>query len=733
MNRLKYLYNKYKTELIPVALILSISLIIRLVYIKQISANPFFYNLFGDPMFFNREALSILNENFMGSQVFFRAPLYSYFVAGIYWLSNNSLWAVRITQVFLSTAAVLFTYIIAKKLFNFSIALVSMILVAFNGILIYFQGEILIPTLLTLLFLIFIYLLIQAELKFSSPLFFWAGVVMGLAALTRPNILIFYPLYLISLIFKYRRKSIKKLLWLTLGLILLIFPITLRNYAVGNDLVLIASQGGVIFYIGNNENSDGKSAVIPEVGDDWDEVSLAERAVGHTLKPSQVSSYWLKRGLHFIYQQPLSFLKLTLKKTWYFFHGYEIGNNQDIYLFSKHSPLLQILLFKINLFPPLGFFFPSGILIPLALVGMIMSFKKRSNIVSVLILLIIAYSLSIIIFFVCSRYRVPLIPFLCILGAYCLYRFYHLFKGRKFLKLSIAGGGLLLCTVGLNLQIFNYSSNPQAMEHFNRGLIYLQQNEYDQAREEFQTSLSHSPRYQRAHLNIGLTYYYQGKYQQALHHYQQEMQINPNESRTYNNIAVIYSAQGNNREAVQMWKRAVQLNPRYSEAYLNLGVKYEQLDSLDQAGEIYAKLLEVESQNYHALVGLARVFQNQNNLPRAIIYLRKAIQEDPHNYQAYYNLGVIYIEQGDFNKARDYFKDALQRNPRSVQSLHNLGMIFLHQNNLVQAQHYFNSAVQVNPSFIPSHQALAEIYKIQGNTDRYHYELNLLDSLQSPR
>ena len=40
----------------------------------------------------------------------------------------------------------------------------------------------------------------------------------------------------------------------------MIFSVTLRNYMVGRDRVLIAYQGGINFYLGNNPESDGHSA-----------------------------------------------------------------------------------------------------------------------------------------------------------------------------------------------------------------------------------------------------------------------------------------------------------------------------------------------------------------------------------------------------------------------------------------------------------------------------------------
>ena len=38
---------------------------------------------------------------------------------------------------------------------------------------------------------------------------------------------------------------------------LAVFPVTLRNYVIGDDLVLVSAQGGANFYIGNGPDARG--------------------------------------------------------------------------------------------------------------------------------------------------------------------------------------------------------------------------------------------------------------------------------------------------------------------------------------------------------------------------------------------------------------------------------------------------------------------------------------------
>ena len=92
-----------------------------------------------------------------------------------------------------------------------------------------------------------------------------------------------------------------------------------RNYAVDGGFYLTTSQFGSNFYIGNNAQADGTYASIrfgrgaPEF-ERTDATEVAEASVGRTLSPSEVSSYWTGRALGFITSEPLAWLRLTGRK-----------------------------------------------------------------------------------------------------------------------------------------------------------------------------------------------------------------------------------------------------------------------------------------------------------------------------------------------------------------------------------------------------------------------------------
>ena len=91
-------------------------------------------------------------------------------------------------------------------------------------------------------------------------------MALGLSAIARPNVLLFGPAIVVWLAIVHRREALRALIYVacvTTGCLLVILPITIRNYVVGKDVALIATQGGVNFYIGNNPQADGRTAIVP--------------------------------------------------------------------------------------------------------------------------------------------------------------------------------------------------------------------------------------------------------------------------------------------------------------------------------------------------------------------------------------------------------------------------------------------------------------------------------------
>src|SRR6185503_13553587 len=130
-----------------------------------------------------------------------------------------------------------------------------------------------------------------------------------------------------------------------------------------------------------------------------------------TLTPSEVSSYWTDRALDFITAHPAQWLALTARKVWLLVNATEMLDTESQESYAEYSWPLRLL----------GWFGHFGVLVPLALLGMMLSWGDRKRL-AILYALTGAYAASVLMFYVFARYRLPLVGFFMLFAAAAVVR-----------------------------------------------------------------------------------------------------------------------------------------------------------------------------------------------------------------------------------------------------------------------------------------------------------------------
>jgi 4-amino-4-deoxy-L-arabinose transferase-like glycosyltransferase len=390
---------------------------------------------------------------------FFRAPGYPYFLAGLLAFFGGGTGGVRVIQIILGSLSCLLVYGLAARVFGQRVGLLAGLLCSLYWVLAYFDTQLLLPVLLVFLLLAGMFTALIAAERRSTLLACLAGLAFGLYSITRPNILVFFPVLAWWVVALVRRRGAEIGRWFAaLFLIGLLLPpalVTIRNRIAGGDWVLIASQGGVNFYIGNNPQSNGMQAVVPGTRQTWwggyeDTRAIAEEAAGRSLKPSEISDYWFGQAFEYMKDDPAEWLRLTLRKAGAYVGNVELPNNEPYEAYRAEYLSLRSI--------PLGF----GVLFGLFLVSLPLQLKLRrraiaekstsgqvrADFIGLMLALAAVYSLTVIAFFVTGRYRVPMVPFFAIGASVAAASIYDLFRSRAFLKAAVTAG-IAVTVVGL--------------------------------------------------------------------------------------------------------------------------------------------------------------------------------------------------------------------------------------------------------------------------------------------
>jgi Flp pilus assembly protein TadD len=455
---------------------------------------------------------------FLGKEPFFVSPLYVYFLAPILAVSRGSLFAPKLVQILLGTAAVALVVLAARRFFDERAALLSGVLFALTGIVTFHEVVLLQAALDPFLTALSLFLLARAlaDRRVSSkvketgaPADRWAGwlaagVAFGLLSLNRPNTLLCTVAVAMALavwpLVSRRRggsqssppsertslRTMRPAPMFVLGAALAIAPVTLRNLAVSGEPVLISSHGGLNFLIGNGPGAQGTyrllDGITPAIaGQAADARKVAEAAVGRPLSVREVSAHFTRLAFSWIREHPRDAARLFFRKLALVFNAAEVPLNfsYDWYAREEMSALRFLVV-------------GAWLLVPLGLLGLGWRFAMAPRApFAVWATFVPVYAFSVALFFVSSRYRLPLFVPLVIGAGGALVFAGEAVAARRWKPLAGAAAALLPLALlsGWNFRIDDGRTNEEA----EMVLVEIETGKFDEAKRRLSGLLPRHP------------------------------------------------------------------------------------------------------------------------------------------------------------------------------------------------------------------------------------------------
>ncbi len=622
------------------ALAVALTFLIRLWFILEMRGRPFSTITAQtiDSWQYHVWAMDIL-RNFWGNEVFFMRPLYPYLLAALYRVFGIGLLPVQSFQAVLATVSCLLLYDSTRRIFRRAAALFAAFGFALTGILVFYSGALLYVEVTVFFSLLVLWLVLVA----GNRLWRWAlaGVAFGLLVICRPEMLVLLPAIVIVVSksgcrtptakspspspsplkgegMKGRGYAIRSALIMVLAAVGVIAAVPVRNYLVAREPVLFTAHSGINFYYGWNPSADGtwqQTELERTAGFSHAQLKRIARIVdGRELSWSEASSYWTKQGLAYIARNPARATWLLSRKLLLFFSNYEVPNN-----YYPETVLPDSLALKLA-------FANHGIILALGLVGIALAlFWRKSrdketteqsagsgHTISLSLyplLFILAYLLSCLAFYVLSRLRAPVLPFLLVFAGFAADELVGVLRRRRWLPAGALALAAALLYTGSNLipvdrRLYTSQAWTQA------GNIYLTLGSH-KAFDAFRKALAANPGNPVPRYGLFAALAGMGKVREAEAEYLELLKTAGTEPRNRvlaemagGRLAV---ARRDFAAAAAHYRKAVELDPLNAENHYLLGLVCVSLNDLPSAEQALAHAVALDPAHDDARAALEQV------------------------------------------------------------------------------------------------------------------------------
>ncbi len=536
------------------AVVLAAAAVMRIVYLIDYRAHTVFWDaMLLDAEVYDEWARALAAGKGEAAEVYTLAPLYPWSLASVYRIFGPSYPIVYILQAALGLLNIGLVHSIGRRVFGDRVALIAAVMATLYGSFMFMESKLMSTTLALTLGLALMRLLLAAADRRSASLWGACGLLLGVTALARPETLLFAPLAAwwihrvmtgsapatapgrarpeapsrAAPVSPWRRWGAAALF---LGMIAVpLAPVAVRNARISGEWSLsnlISSQAGITFYQSNNARASGLYYFLHREGFSGnpkaqaaEEKTIAEKESGRPLSRSEVSRYWMRRGLSWIASDPGGFIALEGRKLLRFLGTYEYSTE---YIF--HAERQWVLSLWLG-------FLPFAAITSLAAIGIVAARKERWPPPALLLALFVIANLTVaLLFYVSSRYRMPAAPYLILFAALGLDRIRQGWKSPSASERTAARAGLVVAALMfaiLHVQVDRSHLVQEGNVHYNAGVLHYNKKQFEESAREYRRALDVDGRNWRAWYNLGNTWRALDRRDDAIAAYREALRFNP--------------------------------------------------------------------------------------------------------------------------------------------------------------------------------------------------------------
>ncbi|MDP6529653.1 MAG: glycosyltransferase family 39 protein [Gemmatimonadota bacterium] len=549
-------------------LVLGVAVVARLLFRMETGGDSLFSLLAIDERLYFRLGQQFASGDYgFGAEPLWFAPLYPTLLGLIFAVAGPSAEVIRWVQTLLGCGTAVLVASLAGRVASRRAALMAGLALAVLPAALFFEGRLLYTSITLFGTALFLRLLVEAweEPRGALRYSVWAGLALGLLGLARSNVLLFAPVGALLLLW---RRGWRSGVLFGAGVCVMLLPVLLRNGVTSGEWTPMTVNGGMILATSFEEGSVGGRAGLrgpTDFGPGGSYQREAEQALGRRVSLAEASRYHRDLAVSRVRNDPAGAARLVVRKVALLFNAREIGDNLDLEFMRERSVVLRWI-------PA-----PWAIGMAAALAGAVVAVRRRKESHLLLLAFALVYAISLLVFFVNSRYRLPLAVPGAVLGAVGVCRILDLARLRKWRPLALPA---LVVSVVLaaGLRDPGVRADP-ALRLLAVGAALEGAGDHEEALAMTDAAIEQAPEIPGAYQNRAVSLLALGRRREALAAATEALRRNPALFDAWMTRGAILAGEGLLEEAAVAFERAVQLSPDDPGARRNLRRAREMLEA----------------------------------------------------------------------------------------------------------------------------------------------------------
>ena len=464
---------------------------------------------------------------------------------------------------------------------------------------------------------------------------------------------------------------------------------------------------------------------------------MPEREAGIE-RPSAKSRFFSARSWDFAAANPLDYAWLQLYKLYLFWHGDEIKRNIDPYFARRDSVLLAALLWK------KGVAFPFGLVAPFALLGLVLFTRTSAGKTEqghLFLLFTLTYMVSVVLFFVTARYRLPVVPLLLL---YAGFGMYSLWKETQYRRKALVALPLLLLVANIGTGAMDEEGEPQ--QHFWLGYAYERKGMPANAMREYRWVLNQLPDHDDALLRLAALYIDEKEYHKAIDLYRKYLEFYPeaDQVRYFLGNALLHLRYY--EDAIATYEQVAEKRPNWAAIYGRIGYAHAMAGQLGQAADAYRRTLALHPDSTLVRYQLARLHETEGQLQAAAAEYRTLLEQAPTEPEYRIRLADLLVEEAtagqttalleqtlQAQRAEALLRRAIDLDPNRVEGYWSMGLLLARQQLYPEALVFFEKIAALAPQDPQVHACLGNLYERLGREAKAQERFDKYDQLKRKR